>query len=92
MSAYTRSVIDPELVALLVCPETSQDLTLATPEEIERLNDAIRQGQVKTVEGKPGVPVDGALIRQDRSRAYPIRDGIPIMLTVEGLALSGLGL
>ena len=90
MSTVARSTIDPELVALLVCPETRQDLALASEAEIGRLNEAIRQGLVKTVEGKEGVPVDGALIRQDRARAYPIRDGIPVMLVAEGLDLSKL--
>ena len=37
-------------------------------------------------------PVEGALIRIDRAIAYPIRDGIPVMLVPEGLAISGVNL
>jgi uncharacterized protein YbaR (Trm112 family) len=86
-------MLDPELLALLVCPETHQDLTLATPEETARLNEAIRQGQVQTMAGKVmGEPVDGALIRADRAVAYPIRDRIPVMLVAEGLQVAGLKL
>lgn len=81
-------MLDPELLALLVCPETHQDLTEAGPEEVARLNDAIAQGKMRTAKGV-GVaqPVDGALIRADRLIAYPVRDDIPVMLVAEGLSL-----
>jgi uncharacterized protein YbaR (Trm112 family) len=79
-------MIDPELLALLVCPETRQDLTEAGPAEVARLNEAIQQGLVHTTGGrKIDEPVDGALIRADRIVAYPIRDRIPVMLAAEGL-------
>jgi uncharacterized protein YbaR (Trm112 family) len=81
-------MVDPELVALLVCPATHQDVALANDEEISRLNDAIRLGKIRTVSGTlVEQPVQGALIRQDRAIAYPIRDGIPVMLVAEGLEL-----
>jgi uncharacterized protein YbaR (Trm112 family) len=79
-------MIDPELLALLVCPESHQDLSLAEPAEVARLNEAIQQGLVHTAGGrKIDQPVDGALIRSDRLVAYPIRDRIPVMLVAEGL-------
>ena len=83
-------MLDAELLALLVCPDTHQDVVLATPREITLLNEAIRLGQVRTAGGNPvDQPVEGALIRTDRSIAYPIRDGIPVMLVAEGLVLAG---
>lgn len=82
-------MIDEDLLALLVCPETHQNLTLATMAEMTLLNEAIRQGQVVTAGGKAvDKPVEGALIRADRSIAYPIRDEIPVMLVAEGLAIT----
>jgi uncharacterized protein YbaR (Trm112 family) len=85
--------LDAELLALLVCPETHQDVTLATLEEIARLNEAIHAGQVKTVGGKEmAETVEAALIRIDRAIAYPIREGIPVMLVPEGLVISGIDL
>jgi uncharacterized protein YbaR (Trm112 family) len=82
-------MLNPELLALLVCPETHQDVALAVPAEIAALNEAIRAGQVRTVAGEPvGQPVEAALIRIDRAVAYPIRDGIPVMLVEEGLAIA----
>jgi len=78
-----------ELLALLVCPGTHQEVSLATSAEIDLLNEAIRLGHMRTVAGKEvSEPVEGALIRADRAVAYPIRDGIPIMLVPEALVLS----
>lgn len=77
-----------ELLALLVCPETHQDLTEATPSETALLNEAIQNGRVQSVAGKTvEEPVESALIRTDRAIAYPVRDGIPIMLVPEGLII-----
>jgi uncharacterized protein YbaR (Trm112 family) len=81
-------MLNAELLALLVCPETHQDVALATPLEIAQINEAIRKGLVRTAAGAPvAQAVEGALIRADRTIAYPIRDGIPVMLVSEGLAL-----
>ena len=86
-------MLDAELLALLVCPETHQDVVLATSEEITELNDAIRRGRVRTIAGKVAdQPVEGALIRIDRAVAYPIRDGIPVMLVAEGLGIAQVNL
>jgi uncharacterized protein YbaR (Trm112 family) len=86
-------MLNAELLALLVCPETHQDLTLAAPGEITLINNAIREGVVRTAGGNPvDQPVEGALIRSDRTIAYPVRDGIPVMLVAEGLAVSRLNL
>ena len=82
-------MLNPDLLALLVCPETHQDVFLATPEEIAGINEAIGRGQVQTAAGAVvDQPVDAALIRVDRAIAYPIRDDIPVMLVSEGLVLS----
>jgi uncharacterized protein YbaR (Trm112 family) len=84
---------DAELLALLVCPETHQDLTLASAGEMAILNEAIRSGTVRTTAGKEVVGVlEGALIRLDRALAYPIRDDIPVMLVPEALAIRDLPL
>jgi uncharacterized protein YbaR (Trm112 family) len=82
-------MLNPELLALLVCPETHQDVALALSDEIARINTAIGQGQVRTAAGTAvDQPVEAALIRTDRRIAYPVRDGIPVMLVAEGLDLA----
>ena len=81
-------MLDAELLALLVCPETHQDLALATPGELARINEAIAGGNVQTVAGQ-GVTqsLTEALIRADKAVAYPVLDGIPVMLVPEGLVI-----
>ena len=86
-------MLDPQLLALLVCPATHQDVALATPDELERLVQAIRDGELRTVAGKPAEgELTGALVRQDGAVAYPIRDGIPVMLVDEALVVDRLDL
>jgi len=86
-------MLPAELLSLLVCPETHQDVTLASPAETAQLVEAIRNGEVRTVAGKPADPaLEGALIRADRAVAYPIREGIPVMLIAEGLAIAPIAL
>jgi uncharacterized protein YbaR (Trm112 family) len=86
-------MLDAQLLALLVCPATHQDVTLASPAEVVRLIQGVRDGQVRTVAGaEPDAAFDGALVRQDGAVAYPIRDGIPVMLVEEGLVIDRLDL
>jgi uncharacterized protein YbaR (Trm112 family) len=86
-------MLHAELLALLVCPETHQDVTLASPAETFQLIEAIKAGDVRTVAGQQADPaLEGALVRADRAVAYPIRDGIPVMLIPEGLAIAHIAL
>ena len=86
-------MLDPQLLALLVCPATHQDVKPAGRAAVERLIQAIREGAVRTVAGKEAdAGLEGALVRQDGAVAYPIRDGIPVMLVDEGLAIGHLDL
>ncbi|HVY54857.1 MAG TPA: Trm112 family protein [Thermodesulfobacteriota bacterium] len=82
-------MIDKELLDIIVCPETKQDLVLAEPELVERINGLIEKGELRnrskqTVTEK----IDGGLIRKgDRKYLYPIRDDIPILLIDESISL-----
>jgi uncharacterized protein YbaR (Trm112 family) len=86
-------MLDAQLLALLVCPATHQEVTLASPADVERLIAGVRNGEVRTVAGaEPDALFEGALIRQDGAVAYPIREGIPVMLVEEGLLIERLDL
>jgi uncharacterized protein len=81
-------LVDKDLLAILCCPETKLDVTLADDALISKLNDAISRGQLKNKAQKPVAELlDGGLIRADRKILYPIREEIPVMLIEEGIPL-----
>lgn len=82
-------MVNPELLAILCCPETHEGLTPATLEQVQLLNAKIAAGEMRTRGGRQVHDlIDGALIRQDQKFAYVIRNDIPVMLTDEAVPLS----
>jgi uncharacterized protein YbaR (Trm112 family) len=80
--------IAPDLLAILCCPETKQEVCLLASSVVERLNERIAKGELKTKGGRSVTEkIDGGLLRKDKTVAYPIRDQIPIMLIEEGILL-----
>lgn len=81
-------MIHPELLEILCCPETHQPVREAAPELLERVNHAVRAGGVKAEGGaEVNEAVAGGLVREDGKFLYPIRNGIPIMLVEERIAI-----
>ena len=64
--------ITPQLLEILRCPETKQSLREATKEELTNFP-----------EPKP----EAALIREDNMRAYPVREGFPVLILEEAIVL-----
>jgi uncharacterized protein YbaR (Trm112 family) len=80
------TVIDPELLQILRCPETQQTLTPAPAELIDAINRRIQAGQIVARHGRTVTEsIDGGLLRQDGTLLYPVRDQIPILLIDEAL-------
>lgn len=83
--------IDQELLAILCCPETKQDVALAGEALIAALNERIGKGELKNKAGQPVTEkLDGGLLRADKKILYPIREDIPVMLIEEGIPVEGL--
>lgn len=68
-------MIDRELLAILCCPATRQPLREAT------------EAELRQVRGKAAFDVDGALVREDATIAYVIRNGIPVLIPDQGIPL-----
>jgi len=82
-------MIDPDLLKIMCCPETHQELRLAEPAVIEKLNGQIVAGTLANRGGKPiNEKIEGGLIRADGRLLYPIRRNLPIMLVDEGIPLA----
>jgi uncharacterized protein len=83
------SLLDPGFLKMLCCPETHQPVSEADAALVADLNSRIASGSVTNRGGKPvSDRIDGALVRNDRQVAYPIRNRIPIMLVEEAIPLA----
>ena len=83
--------MDKELLDMLCCPETKQDVSLADAPLVESLNRKIEAGQLKNRGGEIlREKLDSGLIRADGKFLYPVREDIPIMLIDEAIPLAGL--
>jgi uncharacterized protein YbaR (Trm112 family) len=85
-----RRPFDAGLLEILCCPETRQQLGLATPTALERINRQIAGGRLKNRGGHAvTVKIDGGLMRADGKYLYPLRQNIPILLLDEAIPLAG---
>jgi len=85
-TSQDKGMIAKDLLAILCCPETKQDIRLLEPTVVEELNHRIEKGELKTKGGQSVTEkIDGGLLRNDGTVVYPIRDQIPIMLIEEGI-------
>ena len=79
--------MDRKLLDILCCPASKQPLALLNKAELAALNEAIAGGGLKRVDGSAqATPVKEGLITRDHQTIYRIEDGIPVLLSDEGIA------
>jgi uncharacterized protein YbaR (Trm112 family) len=79
--------MDRKLLDILCCPASKQPLALLNKAELRALNEAIAGGALKRVDGSlQATPVKEGLITRDHQTVYRIEDGIPVLLSDEGIA------
>ncbi len=78
--------IDRKLLEILCCPVTKLPVTPLSPDQLERVNAAIADGQVNTFEGTlVDTGLSEGLITTNGTRIYRVEDDIPIMLETESI-------
>jgi uncharacterized protein YbaR (Trm112 family) len=83
--------MDKKLLDIICCPVTHLPLELLDAGRLARLNAAIAGGGVQNRGEQPvGAALDEALVTRDGRLAYPVRDGIPLLLEPEGIDLARL--
>jgi len=81
-------MIADEVLALLRCPETRQPLTVASPELVAGLEALRAAGNLRDRSGNSYAgSVEGGLVRADGALFFPMRDGIPVLISSEAVAL-----
>ncbi len=79
------------LLDILCCPVTHSRLHAMPAAALAALNRAIDAGGAKRLDGRNlSTPWQAALVTEDGSRAYPVRDEIPILLEHEAVNLIAL--
>jgi uncharacterized protein YbaR (Trm112 family) len=82
-------MLDPEILKLMRCPETHQELRAADATLLEQLNGKIQAGALKTRSGQVvKEKIDGGFVRADGKWLYVIRGGLPVMLVDEAIPLN----
>ena len=83
--------LDKELLDILCCPVTHSPLVPMSAAQLEALGAAIAAGEIKD-RGETVLtePLTEALVTRDGKVAYPVRDGIPVLIEEQGIALTQL--
>ena len=79
-------MVDQQLLDILCCPETKQDVAVIENSIVDKINAKIAAGRLKNRAGEEVKErIDSGLVREDKQYVYPIRHDIPIMLVDEAI-------
>ena len=81
--------VSPELLEILVCPESRQPVSVAPEDLLAKLNGEIAAGTLRNRGGDAVTnPIAEGLLREDGKILYIVDDDIPVMLIEESIELS----
>jgi uncharacterized protein YbaR (Trm112 family) len=84
--------MDKRLLAILRCPVTHKELSLAGGQMLKDVNAAIDSGKLSNRDGRLlDEALTEALVTDDGKVLYPVADGIPVLLEGESVNLEQLG-
>ena len=84
--------MDKRLLTILRCPVTHKGLNAAKRDLLARVNTAIESGAISNRDGTVLTePLDEALVTDDEKLAYPVSNGIPVLLEGESISLEQVG-
>lgn len=83
--------MNDSLLKDLCCPDTRQPLNPAAEAIVARLNAEIKAGTLKNNGGAHVLDAfDEGLLREDGEYLYPVRNGIPVLLVAEAIAVASV--
>jgi uncharacterized protein YbaR (Trm112 family) len=78
--------ISKEMLEILCCPVTRVPVGMLPDDELQLINERIKNGTVKDAEGNlVDQPLQEALITEDNKTVYRIDENIPVMLAESGI-------